>query len=178
MVDGVRLRGRRSTAELRETRAFLPMHWAILGALRWAGLTVLYLVLAGQLSISETTAGLLAGLSAAALSLALRAAAEQRFRLRAPWHRLVPRLCLAVLRDVNRVTVALAKAVIAGHAGSIQIQPVAPTGDAAAEAGHRALAMLLVSVAPNGYVLESRRAELMLHRLAEAAPAADRQWPL
>jgi hypothetical protein len=154
------------------------MHWAILGALRWAGLTVLYLVLAGQLSISEMTAGLLAGLSATALSLALRAAAEQRLRLHAPWHRLVPRLCLAVLRDVNRVAAALAKAVMAGHVGDIQIQPVAALDDGAAGVGHRALAMLLVSVAPNGYVLESRRAEVALHRLTEAAPAADRQWPL
>jgi hypothetical protein len=154
------------------------MHWAIPGALRWTGLTGLYLVLAGQLAISEMTAGLLAGLAAAALSLALRAAAEPRLRLRAPWHRLVPRLALAVLRDVNRVAAALAKAVIAGHAGSIQIQPVAPAGDTAAGVGRRALAMLLVSVAPNGYVLESRRAELTLHRLAEAAPATDRHWLL
>ncbi|HJT07837.1 MAG TPA: hypothetical protein VJ747_12970 [Stellaceae bacterium] len=154
------------------------MHWAIQGALRWAGLTGLYVVLAGQLSISEMTAGLLTGLAAAALSLALRAAAEQRFRPRAPWHRLGPRLLLAVLRDVNRVAVALAKAMVAGRAGTIQSQPIAPIGEGAAEAGHRALAMLLVSVAPNGYVLESRRAELTLHRLAEAAPAADRLWPL
>ena len=73
---------------------------------------------------------------------------------------------------------ALVKALVAGHAGSIQHQPIAPVGDAAAEAGHQGLAMLLVSVAPNGYVLESRRAELTLHRLVEAAPAADREWPL
>ena len=154
------------------------MHWAIQGALRWAGLTGLYVVLAGQLSISEMTAGLLAGLAAAALSLMLRAAAEQRLRLRAPWQRLVPRLSLAVLRDLNRVALALAKAVMAGHAGAIQVQPVAPAGDTAAGAGRRALAMLLASVAPNGYVLEARRAALTLHHLAEAAPAADRQWPL
>ena len=126
------------------------MHWAIEGALRWAGLTGLYVVLAGQLSLPEMTAGLLTGLAAAALSLALRAAAEQRFRLRAPWHRLVPRLSLAVLRDVNRVGVALAKAVIAGHAGDVQMQPITPSGDAAAGVGHRALAMLFASVAPNG----------------------------
>jgi hypothetical protein len=154
------------------------MHWAISGALRWAGLTGLYLALAGQFSISEMTAGLLAGLSAATLSLGLRAAAEQRFRLRAPWHLLVPRLCWAVLRDVNRVAVALAKGVIGDHAGDIQVQPVMPTGDAASGAGNRALAMLLASVAPNGFVLESRCAELTLHRLAKASPAVDRQWPL
>ena len=60
------------------------MPWAISGALRWAGLTGLYLVLAGQLSIPEMTAGLLAGLSAAALSLAFTGAFMVLLRVNHP----------------------------------------------------------------------------------------------
>lgn len=146
--------------------------------LRWAALTALYLALVGQVPIAEVVAGLLSGLAAMLLSWALRAMAERPFALRAPWHRLVPRLALSLARDAARVAIALAKAIPAGGTGESLRQPFAADGDGAAGAGHRALAVLLASLAPNGYVIETGKRALQLHRLAPAAPSADPQWPL
>lgn len=154
------------------------MRWVMAGVLRSAALTALYLAFVGQFPLAEVTAGLLAGALAMALSLLLRRRAEQPFRLRAPWHRLVPRLAWSVLRDANKVAVALAKAVFVGHTGMIASQPIAEAGEGAAGTGRRALAILLASVAPNGYVIEPRHRALALHRLAKAEPAADRHWAL
>src|SRR5690348_4319023 len=100
------------------------MRRVMAGVLRGAALSALYLALVGQFPLAEVSAGLLSGALAMMLSLLLRRRAGQSFRLRAPWHKLLPRLAWSVLRDVNKVAVALAKATAAGHAGNITQQPI------------------------------------------------------
>jgi hypothetical protein len=141
-------------------------------------LSGLYLVLAGEVSLSEIIAGVLAGLLATAVSLGLRAAAERQFVLRAPWPRLAARAGWALMRDIFRVALALAQAAAGGAGGMIARQPFAGAGAEPAAAGRRALATLFASVAPNGYVTEVTPTALELHRVAPAPPAADREWPV
>lgn len=159
-------------------RERLQMRRATAAFVRWAALLGLYLAFAGQGSAAEIVAGLLAGLAAAAFSLLLRETTEHPFHLRAPWLGLAARLGTSILRDVGRVAAALAEAVLAGHRGARLDQPITPVGSGRAEAGHRALVILLASVAPNAYVLEARRSVLVLHRFAQTAPAADERWPI
>jgi hypothetical protein len=147
--------------------------------MRWLALAGLYLALVGQASRAEIVAGLLAGLAAALFSLLLREATARPLRLHAPWHRLVARVLVAILRDTARVTAALLRTAPAGNAGRRATQPYAPGGAGPEEeAGHRALVILLASVAPNAYVIEALRSSLIVHRLANAAPAKDRRWPI
>lgn len=138
----------------------------------------LYLALTGAGSLAEILAGVLTGFAALLLSWALRAMTERPFALRAPWHRLVPRLVLALLCDASRVAIALIKALPAGGTGWSQFQPLTAGGDDAIGAGHRALAILLASVAPNGFVTGIGERALRLHRLAPAAASADPEWPV
>ncbi len=105
---------------------------------RWVALTGLYLVLAGQIAVSEIVASVLAGLLATAVSLGLRMSAERRFGLRAPWRWLALRTAWALLRDLGRV----AQAVTAGEGGRTARQPFAGAGAEPAVAGRRALATL------------------------------------
>lgn len=154
------------------------MRWAGEAAIRWAALTALYLALAGQVSTAETVMGVSAGLLLAILSLLLRDRAEPALRVSAPWHRLLPRAGWSILRDLVRVAGALARAIVLGRAGSIARQPFAAKHDGARAAGRNALAILLASLAPNGYVLERRRDSLLLHRLAKAPAAPKRDWAI
>jgi hypothetical protein len=141
-------------------------------------LSGLYLLLAGEVSLSEIVAGVLAGLLATAVSLGLTIAAERQFALRAPWPRLAPRAAWALLRDIARVALALVEAAAGGEGGMIARQPFAGTGGEPVAVGRRALATLFASIAPNGYVTEVTPTALELHRLAPAPPAADRDWPV
>lgn len=154
------------------------MRWIAVAGARWVLLTGTYLVLAGQLALSEIVAGVLAGLLATAASLGLKAATQRQFALRAPWHRLVVRASWAVLRDIVRVALALAEAATGGQGGMIARQPFAGAGAGSAAAGRRALVTLVASIAPNGYVTDVASTALELHRLAPAPPAADREWPV
>jgi len=150
----------------------------IRGALRWALLAGLYLVLAGETETAELVAAALAGAAAMALSLLLRYAAERHFRLGAPRGRIALKLPWALLRDSHRVMLALLKASIARHSGAVVRQPFPRMGEGATSAGHRALGVLLASLAPNGYVLAEEKDALLIHRLAPAPPSADRVWPI
>ena len=154
------------------------MRWVTAAGVRWALLSGLYLLLAGELSFAEIVAGVLAGLLATAVSLGLRAAGERQFALCAPWPRLAARTGWALLRDIVRVALALAEAAAGGEGGMIDRQPFAGAGAEPAAAGRRALATLFASIAPNGYVTEVTPTALELHRMAPAPPAADWEWPV
>ncbi|HYZ39288.1 MAG TPA: hypothetical protein VE687_01520 [Stellaceae bacterium] len=143
---------------------------------RWVSLTALYIAFAGQTSAAEIIAGLLTGVIAAGFSLLLRAGAERRFQLRAPWVSLAPRLARALLHDTGVVAAALARGAFAGHRGQVIRQPFAEAGDNMQGAGRRALATLFASVAPNGFVLDFGRNSFDVHRLAPAPAATDREW--
>lgn len=153
------------------------MERVLSAAWRWGALAGLYLVLAGETAIAELTAAILAGIAAAALSLGLRRATERVFVIRAPWRRLVLDILWSIARDVLRVGRAFVRVLTAGRTGTIIRQPFAQQPNDAAGAGHRALAVLLASLAPDGYVLAEDRGSLLIHRLSAAPPSRDRAWP-
>jgi multisubunit Na+/H+ antiporter MnhE subunit len=157
------------------------------GGVAWALLTGLYLVFAGQVSVSEVVAGVLAGLAAALLSVAVRSKAKRRFRFHGvPWLLLLGRPALVLVTDTARAGGALARAVLHGpevHGapeGATVRQAFARGGDDAQDAARRGLVTLGVSLTPNSYVLRilDERDEMRLHRLAEREPSANQAWPL
>ena len=100
-----------------------------------------------------------------------------------PWMRLVFIPAASLLPDAVRVGSVLLRCVWrrpAGAVGTVSRQPFRSGADDAADAGRRALLTLAISLAPNGYALALRDGEdaVVLHRLARAAPATDREWPL
>ncbi len=153
------------------------------GGVAWALLTGIYLVLAGQVSASEVVAGVVTGLVAALLSVAVRRDAGRQFRFRAvPWLVLLGRPALALVHDTARVGMALARAVLRGQDvhGAVVRQAFARGGADAQDAARRGLVTLGVSLTPNSYVLRilDERDEVRLHRLAERKPSPSREWPL
>ncbi|HWI25579.1 MAG TPA: hypothetical protein VN668_01330 [Stellaceae bacterium] len=151
---------------------------AISGGWRWLMLAGLYVVLAGSLETAELVAGVLTGFVAVTLSLGLRRAGGRRFRLGAPWLRLVLRTGGAVLSDTTRVGAALARALLAPCQGTVQRQAFAEREPGARGAGRSAFAILLASLAPNGYVIEEQPDHLLLHRLVSARPSGEADWPI
>ena len=153
--------------------------------LSWAVLFALYLLFAGQASLPELVAGALVGAFAAAYEVHVRRLARRRFDLAVPWARLAARTTWALARDTGLVGWGLIRA-IAGrplHGGEAR-QPF-ETGDltpgaAGGAAGHRAIAVLAASIAPNTYVIDVLEPPqgLLVHRLVPRPPAADRQWPV
>ncbi len=157
------------------------------GAIAWALLMGLYLVLAGQVSTTEVVAGLLTGLAAALLSVAVRIDARRQLRFRGvPWITLLGRPALALLSDTARVGAALARVALRGpdvHGapeGAVVRQAFAQGGSGAQDGARRGLVTLAVSLAPNSYVLRimDERNEIRLHRLVERKPSPNRLWPL
>lgn len=154
------------------------MEAAISGGWRWLALAGLYVVLAGSLEKAELVAAALTGLVAAALSLRLRRAGGRQFRLSAPWLRLALCTGRAVLSDTARVGGALARALFAPCQGTLQRQVFTEREHSAGGAERSALAILLGSLAPNGYVIEEQPGHLLLHRLVPAPPSLDVDWPI
>ena len=153
------------------------------GAVAWALLAGIYLVLVGQASTTEVVAALLTGLVAALLSVAVRRTGERQFRFRGvPWLLLLGRPALVLASDTARVGVTHARAVLRGPevGGATVRQPFARGGENAQDAARRGLVTLGVSLTPNSYVLRTLdgREEMRLHRLAERKPSANRAWPL
>ena len=150
--------------------------------------TGLYLVFAGQVSGTETAAGVpTAGLVAAYAGLRHRGGSRP-MRLRGPWLRLILSPTAAVAGDAVRVGVCLLRAVfVSGShvAGTVSRQPFRSGSAGPADAGRRALVTLASSLAPNGFVLDVAPSELrpdehalLMHRLAPARPDPDREWPV
>ena len=157
----------------------------VAGGVTWALLTGIYLVLAGETSTTEVVAGLLTGLVAALLSVAVRKDAGRRFRFRGvPWLLLLGQPALVLVSDTARVGVALARTILRGPEGapdgSIMRQAFARGGEDAKDAARRGLVTLGISLTPNTYVLRimDERDEMRLHRLAERKPSVNRAWPL
>ena len=154
--------------------------------LSWAVLFALYLLFAGQASSAELVAGALLGALAAAYEVHVRRLARCKLRLTAPWSRLTVRTLGALARDTGLVGWGLIRA-IAGRPlqGGEARQPfetgdLSPGAAGGAAAGHRAIAVLAVSIAPNTYVIDVLEPPqgLLVHRLVARTPAADRQWPV
>jgi multisubunit Na+/H+ antiporter MnhE subunit len=131
----------------------------IFASVAWVGLAATYLLFAGQISQTELIAGLGASLAAAAYALTARHVAEQPLNLRLPWHRVVARVAKSVVVDTIRVGLALIRAT----PGSLSRRASAP-----ADAGHRAVAILALSLAPNGVVVDTQDGDVLLHQLVRA----------
>lgn len=146
----------------------------------WLLLAGLYALFAGEVSLSEAIAGLLATGIALAYAAFLHRSRSRRISVRGLPFRVVFAPLGALLPDAWRVGRVLARAVLrrpAGAAGTLSRPPFREGGREAREAGRRGLVTLGLSLAPNGYVVNIEADALILHRLAPAAPSPDREWP-
>jgi hypothetical protein len=129
----------------------------IFAPVAWAGLAGLYLLLAGQVSFHEVIAGTAASVAAAAYAtVAHRAMAPLPLRL--PWLAVARRVISALVLDTIRVGVSLIRA-----APGSQSRQKLPDADR----GRRAVEILTVSTAPNGFVLRADQTDMLLHRLVD-----------
>lgn len=146
-----------------------------------AGLLLgLYLLLAGQASGTEFVAAVPAVFLAAGMGQALRAHADRRMQLQAPWRQVLLRPLASICLDSVRVGVALLHAIVRpdAHAGMVSRQAFRAGSDQPREAGRRALVVLGASLAPNGFVLDVSPDALSMHRLAPVQPQDDTEWPV
>ena len=140
-----------------------------------------YLLFAGQASRSECLTGVVAAALATALAAVWRTAGPRRFRMLAPWPRLVGAPLASLGPDAVRVGACLAAAIRRrppAELGAIQGQPFRAGGDRPEAAARRGLVALAVSFAPNGYMLDIEGDSLLLHRLRPDDPQPDPVWPL
>ncbi|HST74099.1 MAG TPA: hypothetical protein VLJ20_01915 [Acetobacteraceae bacterium] len=143
----------------------------------WTVLAAFYLLCAGGFTADELIVAAASGLVGTGLSVLIRRDAERRFRLRAPWRRVILRPLANLAPDAARV----ARVLLSAHPrGEAVVQPFAPGGATPRDAGRRALVTLAASLAPNGYVLRIPDASdgLVMHRLAHVPPPQDKVWPL
>jgi multisubunit Na+/H+ antiporter MnhE subunit len=151
---------------------------------RWAMpvlmLVALYALFAGSMSISEAVAGAVSVGCAVFYAWLTRRAAPQRFAFRPAWLGVLPRLGWSLVRDTAAVGVALLASIFLRSEGNLVRQTFA-YGDASREsAARRALVILGVSLAPNGYVIRAPAEGefLLVHRLVPARTSTDARWPL
>ena len=144
----------------------------------------LYMLLAGTASATELGAGAAVAAATAGFAFARRRTMERAVALPPPPVRAVLQPLGALAADTVRVGAVLFRALAQPQSGEESRQPFRPGGDAPQEAGRRALATLLLSVAPNGFVLDVPPAAaprdgdaVLLHRLAPASPGGDADWP-
>jgi hypothetical protein len=149
-------------------------------ATTWLVFAALYLLLAGEISATEIEAGLPLTIMVVAFVLLQRRIARRRISLPA-----VPRAYVrpvaALLPDALRVGKIILASLVrpAGEVGHLLRQPFDPGGSSSPEAGHRAVAVLGVSLAPNAFAvcLMPRDNILLLHCLHPKQPSPDRAWP-
>lgn len=150
-----------------------------MGALFFA----LYVLFAGQLSWSELCVALPSAILPTAF---LTAQSDWRGRRLT----MAPSACFGVAAkalasiplDAVRVGRLLLLSLVRRRGkrqGMLQIQPFRQgTSDNPGDAGRRALVTLGLSLAPNGYVLDTPAAGgLLVHRLQPLPPAPNQEWP-
>jgi hypothetical protein len=151
--------------------------------LRWCSealcFGLLYLLLTTRLQPMELALAGLAGLLAAALRTGVTASAERQFQ-RPRWRRLVVAASAAPLvGDCATVARRLVAAAFESdrRPGRFFSEPFAARGADAATATRRAEAVFLVSLAPNGYVVDvdEREDEILVHQLVPHRSAICRQ---
>ena len=145
----------------------------------------IYILFAGQVSVTEIEAGAPAAVAAAGFTVLLHRVAEpeRAFRLKAPWLRVLGKPLAALFPDAVRVGRALLQALWrrpSSAVGLVVRQPFQEGGGDPASAARRGLVTLGSSLAPNGYVLgiPDEEEALLLHRLAAVPPDPDQRWPL
>ncbi|HEX4261085.1 MAG TPA: hypothetical protein VHY76_08275 [Acetobacteraceae bacterium] len=145
----------------------------------WLLCAVLYLALAGSAAVIECVAAAAVATATLALAGVSRSVQRERFRVRAAWLRIVPRVVRSLLSDTIAVGGALLRADVARPvAGVFTLQPFEAGGDETLARGRRALVVLAASLTPNGYALAVEDDGLRLHRLLPRPSASNRRWPL
>ena len=146
----------------------------------WIGGFALYLMFAGQLGAHEIgTGALVAGLTGL-WARRVQAHGPRRFIVArahaAPWSRAVAGLPRATLATGAALIRALGAGDHPGLAQSWTFQPGAR--DDPAERARRASAVMLASLAPDGFVLRAEPGEgrVLIHRLGKEAPQPDPRW--
>ena len=130
--------------------------YELFGVLTWIASAVTYLLLAGQVSRNEMIACVGAGVAVAAFAMGAHRLVGEPFRLSIPSVRGAAAVLQAVVIDTGRVGAALCKA----NPGSLSCGPALP-----AQASDRGMAILRLSLAPNGFVAGVRRNAALVHRL-------------
>lgn len=151
------------------------------GALGWAGLYALYMMLAGETSGPEWIAGAL-GATAATIALIVSGNREHLGRMRLSWWWLVlKRVAPAVIRDT--ATVLMAAIGRSSPPGGFRCLAFEPGGDDGESGSRRALVVAGASVAPDSYVvtIDRDRNALLIHELVprgRTQEVGDPQWPI
>lgn len=147
----------------------------------WVALFGLYLLFAGQTSMSELLAALCTASIAIAGHLNTRRVAHRELRIVAPWGRLAAGVAVALIHDTILIAWNLI-VVLAGRRprGAMTIQPFDSGGFTRKAAARRGITILAASIAPNGYVIEIREPPqgMLMHRLVPQPPAPDQRWPV
>jgi hypothetical protein len=154
----------------RSTSWFWPITVIVLG--------VIYVVLTGAVSVSETCGGVLALAAAVVVARAQHIHARRPIRVRAPWVRLGLALPAALLRESAAVGGVLLRSIIAPRTGRIIVQPFERGDESAVATGRRAAVILATSLAPNAFVVRTTQEALLMHQLIEVPDKTDREWPL
>lgn len=141
-----------------------------------------YALFAGQISPSEVEAGLPSAFLATVLTVLLRRAASRQLALTKARPGTVLSGVAAIFPDVVRVAGVLLRALLrrpCGALGPIVSQRAPLNGNAATDAGRRAVVTLALSAAPNGYVVgaQEERGTLLLHRLFAPSPDENGERP-
>lgn len=148
----------------------------------WIAFAAAYVLFAGQLSLTEAAAGVPAAAASTVFVLALRRCEQRGLRLQAPWFRLARSALGSLAGDVVRVGGVLLEALVhppAAPVGRLTRQPFRQGGAAPADAGRRGLASLVISVAPNGFMVDiyGHADAMVMHRLVDVPPVPDHEWP-
>lgn len=153
----------------------------LLGVGCWAGLWLLYQVLAGSPSWAEAVAGAVAAWLAT-VAVMSPGSPDHLGRMRWSWWLLLARrLPPAVIGDTARVLAAVLGST--GFSGRFRSVPFEPGGADAVSASRRALVIAGASVAPDAFVVlvEPESKVLLSHELvAKASPPGegDLLWPI
>jgi hypothetical protein len=171
----------------------LHYRWSqLLTAAAFAGI---YLLLAESLDRSELLAAFATGLVATFVLSSVSRAAQMHFRFRLRWLSEARRLPLQIVRDCFALILALPRLAMRqrqilkatrlsrdpsgsnvrasfGRFITKPLPPIQPPATAPESAGHRALAIINISVAPNTYVVEVERSCVQIHQLLPPVSAA------
>ncbi|MBL6456428.1 hypothetical protein JMJ55_13925 [Belnapia sp. T6] len=150
-----------------------------MASVRWLAFAALYLVFAGQLSTGELVAAAVIGLLTLLFARILARIATHPLRLRAPWPQLLRGVLASLAQETGRAAAWLLRPGRLPE-GAVLPQPFAPGGEGPADTVRRGLALLSLSVSPNGLVLapDYVTETLPLHRLDAGQPvSSERCWP-
>jgi hypothetical protein len=148
-----------------ECRGYGGAMWRIAVWLAWfSGLLVLWLVFVGTVQDVERTAGLFAAAIGATAAEVVRSQGLLRFRVEWRWVRRAGKTLLLVPRDFVVVSAALARR----RRGSFRELEFPLGGSRAIDAGRRAFAVVVPSLAPNRLVVDADECadSVLVHDLA------------